>query len=128
MFNFLLFAALFVLSVSAYTFSYTSSGIVNAFTAFDFTYAQNAVVSDPNGGPAYFSKRLFYRIVDDYFTVNLEKYSVDDWNVSLDFKDGDGKRTEYVSRVDMCFTCKFNNGRYAYNAYKAFEIREGKAI
>ena len=127
MFNFLLFVALFVLSVSAYTFSYTSSGIVNAFTAFDFTYAQNAVVSDPNGGPAYFSKRLFYRIVDDYFTANLEKYNVNDWNVDLDFKDGDGKRTKYIGRVDMSFSCRFN-GKYKYEAYKAFEIREGKAI
>ena len=128
MLNFLLFVALFVLSVSAYSYSYTSNGIVNTFTAFDFTYAQNAVISDPYGGPAYFSERLFHHIADDYFTVSLEKYSVDDWNVSLDFKGGDGKITEYVSRVDMCFTCKFNNGRYSYTAYKAFEIREGKAI
>ena len=128
MLNFLLFVALFVFSVSAYSYSYTSNGIVNTFTAFDFTYAQNAVISDPYGGPAYFSERLFHHIADDYFTVSLEKYSVDDWNVSLDFKGSDGKRIEYVSRVDMCFTCKFNNGRYSYTGYKAFEIREGKAI
>ena len=128
MLNFLLFAALFVLSVSAYTRSYTSNGIVNAFNAFDFTYAQNAVISDPYGGPAYFSHRLFYRIVDDYFTISLEKYNVDDWNVDLDFRGGDGRRTEYIERVDLKFWCKFNNCRYRYEASKAFEIREGKAI
>lgn len=127
MLNYLLFVALFVLSVSAYSFSYTSNGIVNAFTAFDFTYAQNAVISDPNGGPAYFGKRLFSHIVDDYFTINLEKYNVGEWNVALDFKDGDGKRTEYISRVDMYLFCRFN-GKYKYEAHKAFEIREGKAI
>lgn len=125
MLNILLFTAIFVLSISAYSYSYTANGVVGTFTAFDFTYAQNAVISDPYGGPAYFSKTLFYHIVDDYFGINLQKYSVDDWNVDLAFKQGDGKRVRYFSRVDLCFSCRFN-GKYKYKACKAFEIREGK--
>lgn len=127
MLNYLLFVALFVFSVSAYSYSYTSNGIVNTFTAFDFTYAQNAVVSDPNGGPAFFSGKLFQHIAADYFSTNLEKYNVSDWNFDFEIRDGDGKRIPYFSRIDMTLVCKFN-GKYRYKACKAFEIREGKAL
>lgn len=127
MLNFLLFVALFVVSVSAYTFSYTSNGIANTFAAFDFTYAQNAVISDPYGGQAYFGEKLFYFIAEDYFATNLQKYNVSEWNIDLSFKSGSMRRDGYVMRADLMLDCRFN-GKYRYNAKKAFEIREGKAI
>lgn len=127
MLNFLLFIALFVFSISAYSFSYTSTGIINTFSAFDFTYAQNAVVSDPYGGPAYFERKLFAKIASRYFTESLSKYNVSKWNVDLFFKDGDGVTlgTPYLAYVT--FDCTFN-GTYHYHSEKAFEIRKGKAL
>ncbi|MBO4737333.1 MAG: hypothetical protein J5627_02705 [Bacilli bacterium] len=127
MLNFLLFIALFVFSISAYSFSYTSTGIINTFSAFDFTYAQNAVVSDPYGGPAYFERKLFVKIASRYFTESLSKYYVSAWNVDLDFKDGDGVTLGTPYLVNVTFDCTFN-GTYHYHSSKGFEIRKGKAL
>ena len=127
MLNFLLFIALFVFSISAYSFSYTSTGIINTFSAFDFTYAQNAVVSDPYGGPAYFERKLFVKIASRYFTESLGKYYVSAWNVDLDFKDGDGVTLGTPYLVNVTFDCTFN-GTYHYHSSKGFEIRKGKAL
>ena len=127
MLNFLLFIALFVFSISAYSFSYTSTGIINTFSAFDFTYAQNAVVSDPYGGPAYFDRKLFAKIASRYFTESLSKYYVSTWNVDLLFKDGDGVRFGAPYSVNVTFDCTFN-GTYHYHSVKAFEIRKGKVV
>ena len=127
MLNFLLFIALFVFSISAYSFSYTSTGIINTFSAFDFTYAQNAVVSDPYGGPAYFERKLFAKIASRYFTENLSKYYVSTWNVDLFFKDGDGVTLGTPYLAYLTFDCTFN-GTYHYHSEKAFEIRKGKAL
>ncbi len=127
MLNFLLFIALFVFSISAYSFSYTSTGIINTFSAFDFTYAQNAVISDPNGGPAYFDRKLFARIASRYFTQSLSKYYVKEWNVELAFKDGDGVTLGAPYFVNLYFDCTFN-GTYHYHSAKAFEIKKGKAL
>ena len=127
MLNFLLFVALFIFSISAYSFSYTSTAIINTFAAFDFTFAQNAVISDPYGGPASFEPKLFARIATKYFSESLSKYYVNEWNVEMDFKDGDGVRFGIPYAVTITFDCRFN-GTYHYHSMKAFEIRKGKAI
>ncbi len=127
MLNFLLFVSLFIFSISAYSFSYTSTGIINTFSAFDFTYAQNAVISDPYGGPAYFSPKLFSHIATRYFTESLSKYNIDEWNIGLTFKDGDGVTLGTPYMATISFGCKFN-GKYHYKSEKVFEIRKGKAL
>lgn len=127
MFNFLLFVSLFVFSISAYSFSYTSTGIINTFSAFDFTYAQNAVISDPYGGPAFFERKLFARIASKYFNESLRKYNVSKWKIDLAFKDGDGIKLGAPYFVNVTFDCTFN-GTYHYHSAKAFEIRKGKVL
>ena len=127
MLNFLLFIGLFVFSLSAYSYSYTSNGIINTFIAFDFTYAQNAVVMDPYGGPAHFEPKLFAYIASDYFRESFFKYHVDEWLVSLDFKDSIGGKLGMAYRAEVTLDCRFNK-TFRYTAMKAFEIKEGKAI
>ena len=127
MLNFLLFAAVFVLSLSVYSYSYTCNGIINTFTAFDFTFAQNAVVMDIYGGPPHFEPKLFYYIASKYFTESFMRYRVDEWEVNLEFFDYKGKKSGPESKAVVTLDCRFNK-TFRYQDCKAFEIREGKAI
>lgn len=132
MFNFVMFSAVFVFSVTICRFTFVTSGINSCLNAFDFTVAQSTVVVPYETGTApYFDEDAFKGAVYRHFEKNVQRYLTpfDKYSFSFYFE-GDyllqGIKTEKYRAYVAGFTfyCDYL-GFASYKQEKRFAIEVG---
>lgn len=136
--NMLLWAVIFALSTSIFSFSFSLSGVARTFEGLDSTYMQETIDSPTvtEGGvllQPYFEEERVKKLVNEYFALNLRNYvSPTDWELDYGFDgyllqtyDGDIRTSSKPSKAVIRFSCVFATS-YHYENCRSFTIERGE--
>jgi hypothetical protein len=139
MMNFLLWAAMFALTTSLFSFTFSLGGVARSFEGVTNELVQEAVVApglksslSANLGP-YFDERVLTADLEKYFSENLAYYvSDEDWSFSLSFSAYQLNLTSLNGLTSQFFPQQANlsfqtsyAGIYDYSNSRAFLIKKG---